>query len=328
MLLGEGQRFTQREWLEPYTPEPDRKDDMLAESEAKLREVVSKLGRDPTGMLSDFDLHAPHISPSRPATPTQPSKTRQAVPSENTQASYTVGGSCSGQGAEDSAIVLPQSKRRRTNSQSGSRISSQCPPVNLGRRSAKASGAGPNPSETQGDNRTVTDFRTVSTCSEVLCIYVGRSTNASSQGTIAFMSVRVLNVPPGKPYHHSYLDDLESFFWLIFWCATAHTDSADHYPSPKAQNMLTVLNHGDLATMALLKQGLLTHCFSVGNGLLQQTLATFQNEWAEDDLFFTVIVGLGQFFFNVHVTPNVPRSPAGVFSQVVGIIQAALASAS
>jgi hypothetical protein len=142
------------------------------------------------------------------------------------------------------------------------------------------------------------------------------------------MSVRVLRVKPGTPYHHSYLDDLESFFWLIVWCVAAHRDSENDHLNPEAQLILNDLNNHNLASMARWKYSLLADCFSAGNGFLEETLNALQNKWARDDLFFTVIVQLGQFFFNVHATPNAPRSPAGVFSQVVDIIQDALASGS
>jgi hypothetical protein len=72
MMLHPGQSFTRREWKEEQAAEREIQDKVIAESEKKLQEVLVKLNRDPTGMLSDFDLHTthssttPYIAPIRP----------------------------------------------------------------------------------------------------------------------------------------------------------------------------------------------------------------------------------------------------------------------
>jgi hypothetical protein len=71
MMLRTGQTFTRREWKETQTGAHQIQDEVLAESERKLREVLSKLNRDPTGMLSDFDMHATHYSAPSQLAPTQ-----------------------------------------------------------------------------------------------------------------------------------------------------------------------------------------------------------------------------------------------------------------
>jgi hypothetical protein len=141
------------------------------------------------------------------------------------------------------------------------------------------------------------------------------------------MSLRVLRVEPGTPYHHSYLDDLESFFWLIFWCATAHTDSADHYPTSKAQRMLTKLNHGDLETMAFVKRGLLTDCSQARGIEMRKMLDSFANTWALDPIIRSVILELGRFFHKTYDNPDESRSPPKDFLKVVCTIQDALSAA-
>lgn len=56
MMLGEEQHFDRKRWEEKYTPEATNK--ILVESEMTLRKVLDELDRHPSGMLSDFDLHA------------------------------------------------------------------------------------------------------------------------------------------------------------------------------------------------------------------------------------------------------------------------------
>ncbi|KAG9118422.1 hypothetical protein FRC07_007074, partial [Ceratobasidium sp. 392] len=43
-------------------------------------------------------------------------------------------------------------------------------------------------------------------------------------GTPTFMSIRVLKTRIGTKYEHHFMDDLESFFWLILWCIAGHVD--------------------------------------------------------------------------------------------------------
>jgi hypothetical protein len=141
------------------------------------------------------------------------------------------------------------------------------------------------------------------------------------------MSVRVLRVKPGTPYHHSYLDDLESFFWLIFWCATAHTDSTNHSPTSDAQRTLTILNHGDLKTMATMKRGLLTDCSQARGMEMCETLDSFANTWALDPMIRSLILQLGQFFYKTYDDPDESRSPPKDILKVVCTIQDALSAA-
>jgi hypothetical protein len=141
------------------------------------------------------------------------------------------------------------------------------------------------------------------------------------------MSVRVLKVKSGTPYRHSYLDDLESFFWLILWCATAHTDSTNHYPTLKAQHMLTVLNYDNLRMMAIMKQGILTYCSQARGIEMCKMLDSFANTWALDPMIRSVILELGRFFHKTYDNPDESRSPPKDFLNVVRTIQDALSAA-
>lgn len=137
------------------------------------------------------------------------------------------------------------------------------------------------------------------------------------------MSIRVLGVRPGKPYAHSFLDDLESFFWVIVWSAAAHLDS-DAQTTDDAQIVLNSMSNCNLRLLMDWKLAQLSICYLAEGAMMVQRLDAFENGWASDHIFTDVIVGLGGFFSNIYNSPKVLRRPAEVFSQVVDIVEAAL----
>ncbi|KAG8738979.1 hypothetical protein FRC10_006283 [Ceratobasidium sp. 414] len=58
MMLQEGQQFDHREWKEVRPTTDSTADPRTSSSEELLRQYLKKLGRDPRGVLSDFDLSA------------------------------------------------------------------------------------------------------------------------------------------------------------------------------------------------------------------------------------------------------------------------------
>lgn len=63
MILSNEQKFTRRRWKERQKIGSEFPNKAFAESETMLRKVLKGLGRDPTGMLMDFDCHARHWTP-------------------------------------------------------------------------------------------------------------------------------------------------------------------------------------------------------------------------------------------------------------------------
>ncbi|KAG8709282.1 hypothetical protein FRC11_005715 [Ceratobasidium sp. 423] len=264
-------------------------DQVLIESEKKLREVLDQLGgREPTGMLSDFDLHAMHTLTSRTAAVAAPS----SVPATSTEADRAVA-SCApspcasvSPSPRTSGFIRPRQediiedtrepKRRRTHS------------LHDG-----------------GKNRLI-DFRT---------------------GTPAFMSIRVTGVPSGERYHHTFLDDIESFFWLIFWSATAHLDDGVLYPTPTAQDTLDLLNQQNPGGMEGYKLSQLSLCCIRSGRAMLDKLKKFNNSWASHPLFSNVIINLGQLAYEYYSeAPEKNFLPLDVFPAVVGVFQSALSS--
>lgn len=137
------------------------------------------------------------------------------------------------------------------------------------------------------------------------------------------MSVRVLRVRPGNPYPHSFLDDLESFFWLILWSAAAHRDPKSQ-TTYEAQDILNSMSDCNLRGLMSWKKGQLLSCL---DGDMSLALDAFGNKWASDRVFADVIVGLGGYFGSMYLPPTVLRRPAEVFSRIVEIIESALSLA-
>ncbi|CCO33855.1 hypothetical protein BN14_07941 [Rhizoctonia solani AG-1 IB] len=169
MMMKEGQAYDRRKWKEERRSTTGAQVRALAESEDLLCQVLNELGhRDPTGMLSDFDLHAQHSSLPNPmnlARPTYADEVQTGTVRSRDEDLSDIRGGKRHKG--DSAHKVP----------------------------AEQMGA---VDDNQGDRKKqrVIDYRT---------------------GTPAFMAVKVLQVVPGNPYHHSLIYDLESFFWLILW---------------------------------------------------------------------------------------------------------------
>ncbi|KAF8755470.1 other FunK1 protein kinase [Rhizoctonia solani] len=101
------------------------------------------------------------------------------------------------------------------------------------------------------------------------------SGRASSQlfarkGTPTFMSIRVLRVDIGTPYVHHFMDDLQSFFWLLLWCVVEHRDINDGkngtavQPTRKAEELLAKLDRADsdFGVLCDSKEAILTGYFS------------------------------------------------------------------
>ena len=139
------------------------------------------------------------------------------------------------------------------------------------------------------------------------------------------MSIHVSFTPSGTPYHHSYLYDLESFFWLILWSVAAHRDEDSQHISSKAQHILDSMGTGTLETIAAIKQSRLQDCAMRGGSTMEKTLQLCKNTWASDPIFTKVILGLGTLFHQVDVW-EIPRDePAtSMFPRVVNIIMDAL----
>ncbi|KAG9076886.1 hypothetical protein FS749_011287 [Ceratobasidium sp. UAMH 11750] len=148
-------------------------------------------------------------------------------------------------------------------------------------------------------------------------------------GTPTFMSQRVLNVPSGQRYQHCFMDDLESFFWLILWCVVEHVDadSTNAESTEQAQGasqVLNLLDQSNLGVIAAKKGELLAACFRDDGAAMKSTLASCKNTWATDPMIVKLILKLGVYFFGISHTKIFTYKPAKVFPSIVKMIMDAL----
>ncbi|CAE6372517.1 unnamed protein product [Rhizoctonia solani] len=146
-------------------------------------------------------------------------------------------------------------------------------------------------------------------------------------GTPTFMSTRVLHIKQGKRYTHHFLDDLESFFWLLLWCVVEHRDTSPGNNgttidlTEEALDLLGSLDRADsqLKTIGDSKNSILTEC---RRGSFEDTLEECGNSWVTDPVIMDVISQLGTYFANVrdnrYPYPHYP--PHIVFPTIVNAL--------
>ncbi|KAG8770092.1 hypothetical protein FRC12_004524 [Ceratobasidium sp. 428] len=275
LMLQEGQGYNHKEWKTPRSKTSEGQS-VLAKSERLLQEVLDNLGRNPTGMLNDFDL----------------SKAYNLMgvsffgesPSEN----------------EEPDLDERGSKRRKL----GPKAKSSSLDKGKGRKTAIPKDSSLNLATIADKGVPRIDFRT---------------------GTPTYMSTRVINMMVGKQYEHHFMDDLESFFWLILWCAVEHVDDRGDEATPTAYEIINDLSQMNLRAIASSKIALLADC--VGNGIdMREKLAACENAWATNSAIFSLILKLGSYFDDVYRSRYElsQYSPEVVFPMFVGVIRDAL----
>ncbi|KAG9109017.1 hypothetical protein FRC07_008384, partial [Ceratobasidium sp. 392] len=100
-------------------------------------------------------------------------------------------------------------------------------------------------------------------------------------GTPEFLSVRILNMEIGQRYKHHFMDDLESFFWLILWCVVDHLDVTGGQRTNTARELLRKLSDPDFRAIALQKSCVLVFC-SKGEARMKEMLTACNNSWANN----------------------------------------------
>ncbi|CAE6415726.1 unnamed protein product [Rhizoctonia solani] len=146
------------------------------------------------------------------------------------------------------------------------------------------------------------------------------------RGTPAFMSVRVLKVSTGERYRHSFMDDLESFLWLIIWSVAAHLGDNQKGPTPAAQRILNKMNDDDPADICDWKTARLSDCCRQPRKM-RESLSSFGNGWGSSSMCQTTIIELGCFFdqaMDETRDPQRENTPSSTIFAVVKILQDAL----
>ncbi|KAG8687590.1 hypothetical protein FRC09_013404 [Ceratobasidium sp. 395] len=265
-----------------------------SESETKLGEYLKSFDRDPVGMLSDFDMYKEVLDVGPPGS----SKTGPKGPRRS--ARYAARKSQISSTCEIANMLdgkyQPHTKRRKLGH-------SYVPTVLVKSKTAHSTYTlrkAP-PPQTLIDEKH--DYRI---------------------GTVAFMSVNVLSVRPGQKYHHSFMDDLESFFWVLLYTIAGHTNPGTKSATPAA---LKVVDQLDLEDMDAVYAFKVSHLNGYSRGLKSVTKAVceFGNDWACNKHLVSVLIQLGTFFhYNSNGTSFSDLTPAVVFPKILDIFMDAL----
>ncbi|KAG9100671.1 hypothetical protein FS749_013718 [Ceratobasidium sp. UAMH 11750] len=143
-------------------------------------------------------------------------------------------------------------------------------------------------------------------------------------GTPVFMSIRVMEVGLGRRYKHHFMDDLESFFWLIVWCVAEHVDDHGTKPTVQAQGILDRLDQPDPGNIKNQKLAFLMYCDIDEIADMEQRLALWHNSWAKNPGIVTLIVELGTYFKDVKPRKLPTYTPTQVFPAIVDMFQRAI----
>ncbi|KAG8779117.1 hypothetical protein FRC12_024629 [Ceratobasidium sp. 428] len=139
-------------------------------------------------------------------------------------------------------------------------------------------------------------------------------------GTPTFMAVRVLKVKVGNSYAHHFMDDLESFFWLIVWCVAQHMDEGKSIATTQASLVLNQLDRSCLRDIANYKTAVFGECSDDGGAEMEETLRFLENAWAADPGITYTILKLGQHFGSVSRRKILEYTPDEQFPKVLEIV--------
>ncbi|KAG8775878.1 hypothetical protein FRC12_001224 [Ceratobasidium sp. 428] len=283
LMLQEGRGYNKQEWKNQQEPVGGQ-DVSQAESEKLLQNVLKTLGRDPSGILNDFDLFTTH-----------------------NQMGASFFDEPTSEGDESAGRVM---KRRKLDSSTSTTIPST------------VSGKGKAP-ETYGSQE--------SSLTQVANADKGASCKDVDfrTGTPTFMSYRVLKIPIGERYQHSFMDDLESFFWVILWCVAEHVDANSNSQKVAEQiqgaaPILNLLDQFKLENIASAKFELLGGCFHEDGAIMKRALASCKNSWAADPMIAKLVLKMGAYFVAVRREKIAKYKPVKVFPVIVKMIVDAL----
>ncbi|QRW22319.1 kinase domain protein [Rhizoctonia solani] len=128
-------------------------------------------------------------------------------------------------------------------------------------------------------------------------------------GTSSFMSASALGSTYGKPYRHSYLDDIESFFWSIYLLTVSHAgnNGLNEYQDEE----IKMFDDPSMKKLADYKAETLSDRKNIFN-----RLGLYENKWAYSAAFSTALFELEDFVRETWEEEDPGMTPAEAFDRV------------
>ncbi|KAG8680687.1 hypothetical protein FRC08_016105 [Ceratobasidium sp. 394] len=143
-------------------------------------------------------------------------------------------------------------------------------------------------------------------------------------GTPVFMSTRITGMDVGYRYQHHFMDDLESFFWLLLWSVAEHIDHGNQ-PTQQAEKFLQRWERLSLDCMHDSKFVWMYYCADDDGYRMKNMLASWNNSWAKHPGVVTLILELESYFCKVkRRTKLLTYTPPVVFPTIVEMILRAI----
>jgi hypothetical protein len=134
------------------------------------------------------------------------------------------------------------------------------------------------------------------------------------------MSASSLGSTYGMPYRHSYLDDLESFYWLIYLSAVSHVDEGKTMNANQKQEV-KLFDSPSMGSLAEYKSQMI-----MGGDGTSRWLNIFDNKWAKSFAFRTVLVELEEFFREVWEERDPGLTPTQAFTRFTDVLLIAVSN--
>ncbi|CEL63075.1 hypothetical protein RSOLAG1IB_10699 [Rhizoctonia solani AG-1 IB] len=150
--------------------------------------------------------------------------------------------------------------------------------------------------------------------------YTQEYTTDYRTGTVPFMSASSLGSTYGMPYRHSYLDDLESFYWLIYLSAVSHVDEGKTMNANQKQEV-KLFDSPSMGSLAEYKSQMI-----MGGDGTSRWLNIFDNKWAKSFAFRTVLVELEEFFREVWEERDPGLTPTQAFTRFTDVLLIAVSN--
>lgn len=129
----------------------------------------------------------------------------------------------------------------------------------------------------------------------------------------------------GARFTHNFIDDLESFYWLLVWSVAMHLDSKDQNTSGGASETLRKLTDERMYFIDTVKMIVLYECSREGRFGLRKKLLSFENSWATKPSVMQLIFDMGNYFMSrVYLGTASAQDPRVVFPKIVDMIMVAI----